>query len=119
MSLATQRGLLLYQTDIKGAYLESELTDELYMHIPEGMPGTENGKIDGVPMVCKLKRGLYGLKQSGFAWSQCFKEFMIGDKWNMNFEILTGESNIYRKSFILNGRKEEIYVPRRKYLIGI
>jgi hypothetical protein len=111
MSLATQKGLLLYQTDIKGAYLESYLKDELYMEIPKGMPGFEDGgKLDGVPMVCKLNRGLYGLKQSGHAWSECFKEFMIGNEWNMNFEIMTGESNVYRRSFELNGRIEEIII---------
>ena len=30
----------------------------------------------GVEMVCELRRGLNGPKQSGFLWSQCFRSFM-------------------------------------------
>jgi hypothetical protein len=107
MSLATQKQLLLYQTDIQGAYLESHLTDELYMDIPPSLP-THNER--GEALVCKIKRGLYGLKQSGFAWAQCFKDFMLTDKYNMGFSMMTGESNLYRKSFKLNGKVEEIIV---------
>ena len=39
-----------------------------------------NGKpsvnAQGVEVACKLRRGLYGLKQSGFLWSQCFRNFL-------------------------------------------
>ena len=108
MSLATQKGLSLYQTDIQGAYLESYLNDELYMDVPQPLPNKNEA---GHPLVCKLHRGLYGLKQSGFAWSQCFKEFMLNDHdHNMGFSAMTGESNLYRKVFELNGKQQEIIV---------
>lgn len=104
MSLATQNRMLLYQTDIQGAYLEAYLDDEIYMHNPEGIQGHNN-------QFCRLVRGLYGCKQSGWAWSQCFKEFMTADpKYNMEFVPMTGEPNLYRKSFTLNGVQEEIFV---------
>ena len=64
---------------------------------------------DGNELVCLLKRGLYGLKQSGHAWAQCFKEFLLRDpKYEMGFQEFTGEPNLYRKTFVLNGRQEEI-----------
>ena len=82
------------------------------MEPPPDMKGP-NGELpkdkDGNELVCLLKRGLYGLKQSGHAWSQLFKEFLISDpKYNMGFTEFTGESNLYRKTFMLNGRHEEI-----------
>ena len=108
MSLATQKGFFLYQTDIQGAYLESHLEDELYMDVPPNLPKVDK---DGNELVCKIHRGLYGLKQSGYAWSQCFKHFMLTDpEFLMGFTAMSGEPNLYRKSFTLNGVPSEIYV---------
>ena len=112
MSLICQKGYIMSQSDIQGAYLESYLNDTVYMEPPPDMRGP-NGELprdkDGNELVCSLKRGLYGLKQSGHAWSQCFKEFLLTDpKYNMGFTEFTGEPNLYRKTFVLNGRQEEI-----------
>ena len=108
MSLATQKGLLLYQTDIQGAYLESHLDDEIYMDVPPPLPQKDK---QGRPLVCKLHRGLYGLKQSGYAWSQCFKDFMLNEETHhMGFSAMTGEPNVYRKVFEIDGKPQEIIV---------
>ena len=140
LSLATQKGYYLSQSDISGAYLESFIEEDLYMKAPPDL--FVNGKPpvneDGVEMVCKLQRGLYGLKQSGFLWSQCFRNFLcstssesIGlteeeemvdvgnghfdpskmkcdNDYNMGFSTMTGEPSLFRKKFVLNGRIEEI-----------
>ena len=52
------RGTLL-QYDIKNAFLNGDLREEIYMDIP---PGYGNTKSTG--KVCRLKRALYRLKQS-------------------------------------------------------
>lgn len=51
--------------DIRQAYLQATLNEELFMEIPPGLP---NVNADGEPLVARLKRSLYGLKQAGREW---------------------------------------------------
>jgi hypothetical protein len=115
LSYACQKGYILSQTDISSAYLESFLEDEVYMMPPPDMyvDGKPPRDKDGNELVCKLKRGLYGLKQAGFLWSQCFKDFMLTDpKYSMGFVEMTGEPNLYRRALEINGKQEEILVAQ-------
>jgi reverse transcriptase-like protein len=50
------------QMDIKGAYLNGTLKEEIYMSQPEGYE-------DGSGKTCRLIKTLYGLKQSGREWN--------------------------------------------------
>ena len=60
--MAAAEDLELHQIDIKGAYLNGELTghEVIFMQQPPGFhaPGSENA-------MCQLRKTLYGLKQSG------------------------------------------------------
>lgn len=68
ISIAANRDWPLKQFDVKNAFLNGYLEEELYMDPP---PGTNsNGR------VCKLKKALYGLKQSPRAWFGRFSTFM-------------------------------------------
>jgi len=62
-ALAVINGFNIYQIDIKSAYLNAELDEEVYMEIPEG---AEYHIKKGY---WKLKKALYGLKQSGRLWN--------------------------------------------------
>ncbi|KAJ0869676.1 putative RNA-directed DNA polymerase [Helianthus annuus] len=63
LSLAAQRGWLVYQFDVKSAFLNGYLQEEVYVSQP---PGFEvKGKED---KVFKLHKALYGLKQAPKAW---------------------------------------------------
>lgn len=55
--------------DVKTAFLNGTLKEELYMKIPEGIK-TENDK------VCKLHKSIYGLKQSARCWFEKFDEVL-------------------------------------------
>ena len=48
--------------DIKKAYLNADIEEELFMQQPEGF---EKFDKQGNPLICKLRKSLYGLKQSG------------------------------------------------------
>ncbi len=58
LGIAAINNLEISQMDIKGAYLNEELKEEIYMHQPPGYD-------DGLEHVCRLYKILYGLKQSG------------------------------------------------------
>ena len=64
IALAVQNGLKLHQMDVTTAFLNGELEEEVYMRQPEGFitEGQEH-------LVCKLKRSIYGLKQSPRCWN--------------------------------------------------
>lgn len=52
----------LSSVDIRQAYLQATLSEDLYMSMPPGLP-TEDS--NGNPLVVRLRRSLYGLKQAG------------------------------------------------------
>lgn len=58
ISAATNFDWPLFQMDVKNAFLQRELEEEIFMEPPEGHLFIKLGQ------VCKLKKAIYGLKQS-------------------------------------------------------
>ena len=59
------------QLDVKSAFLNGVLQDDIYMEIPEGVNRNEETK---KKKICKLKRILYGLQISPKKWNERFTE---------------------------------------------
>uniref|UniRef100_A0A2N9GQ49 Reverse transcriptase Ty1/copia-type domain-containing protein n=1 Tax=Fagus sylvatica TaxID=28930 RepID=A0A2N9GQ49_FAGSY len=67
LSLAVNSNWPLHQLDVKNAFLNGDLEEEVFMSLP---PGFEERL--GVDKVCRLRKSLYGLKQSPRAWFERF-----------------------------------------------
>ncbi len=63
LSITATKDLALHQFDVTNAFLHGDLKEEVYM-LP--LPGFAHEF--GENEVCKLKKTLYGLKQSPQAW---------------------------------------------------
>jgi hypothetical protein len=71
MSLSTAFDLEIEKMDVKIAFLHGDLEEEIYMKHPEGF--IIKGKEE---LVCKLKKSLYGLKQSPRMWYHKFDSYI-------------------------------------------
>ena len=69
--LLAQHSLVLHQMDVVTAFLNGDLDETIYMEQPDGY--VQKGK---EKLVCKLKKSLYGLKQSPRCWNKVLTEFM-------------------------------------------
>ena len=70
IALAVQNGFKLYQMDVMTAFLNGDLKEEVYMKQPEGYVKGKEG------LVCKLKKSIYGLKQSPRCWNSALNDYL-------------------------------------------
>ena len=71
--------MMVHQMDVVTAFLNGALDEEIYMEQPEGyvQQGSEH-------LVCKLKRSIYGLKQSPRCWNTTLTDFLESIHFNRN-----------------------------------
>ncbi|KAL0335212.1 UNVERIFIED_CONTAM: Copia protein [Sesamum radiatum] len=78
ISLSVIKQLKMQLMDVVTAYLYGSLDTDIYMRIPEGLKMPEALKSKPRHMYSiKLKRSLYGLKQSGRMWYNRLSEYLI------------------------------------------
>ena len=71
IALSVQNGLTLHQVDVTTAFLNGTLEEEVYMHQPEGFVYQRKEEL-----VCKLKKSIYGLKQSPRCWNTTLDTYL-------------------------------------------
>ncbi|KAE8661188.1 hypothetical protein F3Y22_tig00116937pilonHSYRG00044 [Hibiscus syriacus] len=77
----------LIQLNVKNAFLNGELNEEVYMDFPPEFEGSKG-------QVCKLKKSLYGLKQFPRAWFNRFAKAMTSRHYIQDDIILTVDYSI-------------------------
>jgi hypothetical protein len=72
LSIACHLGFKLYQMDVKSAFLNGVLQEEVYVEQLEGFQDPHHPHY-----VYKLKKALYGLKQASRAWYECLTAYLL------------------------------------------
>jgi FtsZ-interacting cell division protein YlmF len=89
LAYACHKRFKVYQMDVKSAFLNGYLSEEVYMEHLEGFKLSDNPDL-----VCKLKKALYGLKQAPRAWYHTLDTY-LKDK---GFKRGTTDNNLYIKT---------------------
>ena len=69
LAIAAYYDYEIWKIDVKTAFLNGNLLDDVYMKQPEGFVDPKNPK-----KVCKFQRSIYGLKQASRGWNLRFDE---------------------------------------------
>jgi hypothetical protein len=72
--VANNQGYRIRQADIIGAFLKGDIDAEIYMSQPPGFEESELGD-----HVCRLMKGLYGLKQAGHIFNKKLDKYLVND----------------------------------------
>ncbi|GKD67015.1 retrovirus-related pol polyprotein from transposon TNT 1-94 [Tanacetum coccineum] len=73
---AASKNMVIYQMDVKTAFLNGDLQEEVFVSQPEGFEDPEHPT-----HVYRLKKALYGLKQAPRAWYDTLSKFLIATKF--------------------------------------
>ncbi|GJV76785.1 retrovirus-related pol polyprotein from transposon TNT 1-94 [Tanacetum coccineum] len=76
LAFATYMSFIVYQMDVKSAFLNGKLKEEVYVKQP---PSFESNEFPN--HVCKLDKALYGLKQDLRAWYETLSTFLTEHKF--------------------------------------
>ncbi|GJS87911.1 retrovirus-related pol polyprotein from transposon TNT 1-94 [Tanacetum coccineum] len=74
---AAHKNMMIYQMDVKTAFLNGELKEEVYVSQPEGFVDQDNPS-----HVYKLKKALYGLNKAQRAWYDMLSSFLISQHFS-------------------------------------
>jgi hypothetical protein len=115
--------LELYQIDIRIAFLNGELNEEIYMDQPLGFKTKGQER-----KVCKLKRSIYGLKQASRQWNVKFHQAILKDGFIMMEEdhcVYLKRSNnsfiilsLYVDDILTAGNNKEMIDTTKKWFLS-
>nr|GEV62075.1 retrovirus-related Pol polyprotein from transposon TNT 1-94 [Tanacetum cinerariifolium] len=84
LAYAPHKNMVVYQMDVKTAFLNGNLKEEAYVSQPGGFVDQDNPN-----HLYKLKKALYGLKQAPRAWYDMLSSFMISQDFSKGSVDLT------------------------------
>ena len=81
--------------DVKSAFLNGDLSDDIYMKQPEGFRNKDQPE-----KVCKLKKSIYGLKQSARCWNEKIDAYLKSSGYKQS----SADPCIYYQTQVVNGK---------------
>jgi hypothetical protein len=88
ISLEASMGWSLHQMDVKIAFLNGVIEEEVYREKPQGFEVHPKET-----HVCRLKKALYGLKKDPRVWYACINSYLM----RLGFSKIHVDPNIYYK----------------------
>jgi hypothetical protein len=88
LAYATYHVFKLYQMDVKSAFLNGPIKEEVYVEQPTGFEDSEYPN-----HVYKLSKVLYWLKQAPRAWYECLQDFLITN----GFKVSKADPTLFTK----------------------
>jgi hypothetical protein len=101
LAYATYHGFKLYQMDVKSAFLNGPIKEEVYVEQPPGFEDSEYPNL-----VYKFSKALYGLKQAPRAWYECLRDFLITN----GFKVRKADPTLFTKTIAKDLFIFQIYV---------
>ncbi|GKF24553.1 retrovirus-related pol polyprotein from transposon TNT 1-94, partial [Tanacetum coccineum] len=77
LAYVAHMNMIVYQMDVKKAFLNGILREEVYVSQPDGFVDQDNPN-----HVYKLKKALYGLKQAPRAWYDLLLKFLQSQEFS-------------------------------------
>nr|GFC14090.1 retrovirus-related Pol polyprotein from transposon TNT 1-94 [Tanacetum cinerariifolium] len=77
LAYAAHKNMVVYQMDVKTAFLNRNLRENVYVSQPDGFVDPDNPN-----HVYKLKKALYGLKQAPRAWYDMLSSFLLSQDFS-------------------------------------
>ncbi|GJR99331.1 retrovirus-related pol polyprotein from transposon TNT 1-94 [Tanacetum coccineum] len=87
---AASKNMTIYQMDVKTAFLNGELKEEVYVSQPEGFVDP-----DHPTHVYRLKKALYGLKQAHREWYDTLSRFLLDNKFSKGLQVSQNPRGIF------------------------
>lgn len=121
LAYAVENDYIVEQLDVDTAFLIPKLTEEIYMELPEGYHIAEQDR------VLKLKKSIYGLKQSSRNWNEHLVKTLVNGKFKQSTTdacVLFKEEEdksrtyvtVYVDDLLIMGQKKEAVENAKKLL---
>jgi hypothetical protein len=91
IAMVATKGWSLHQMNVKSVFLHGDLQEEVYMEQPPGYVDQTHFNL-----VCRLKKTLYGLKQTPRAWLDKIGQYLVTSGFqtsNANFSLYVKKTN--------------------------
>ncbi|GKA65421.1 retrovirus-related pol polyprotein from transposon TNT 1-94 [Tanacetum coccineum] len=102
--------MVVYQMDVKTAFLNGNLWEEVYVSQPDGFVDLDNPNY-----VYKLKKALYGLKQAPHAWYDMLSSFLLSQDFSKGSVDPT--LFIHREGLRISQSPRGIFINQSKYAL--
>ncbi|GJR31867.1 integrase, catalytic region, zinc finger, CCHC-type containing protein [Tanacetum coccineum] len=113
IAFAAHMNMVVYQMDLKTAFLNDVLREEVYVSQPDGFVDLENPN-----HVYKLKKALYGLKPAPRAWYDLLSSFLLSQKFTKGTVDLTLFVRREGKDILLISQSPKgIFLNQSKYAL--